>query len=813
MIKLPIDSHIASLIETLKSTSSLILMASPGSGKTTRLPPALVKSNLGKTIVLVPKRIAAVSAADRITEENNWSLGNEVGYHVRFEPLFKPTTQLIFMTVGVFIKKAQDEKFWNELSILVFDEFHERSSEADIALGLAVEHQILSEKLKIIVMSATLNADHLQNFLPGAQLVEIAAPPHTLTVNYSTKSQRLICDQDFFNSVATAVAKAFSASSKDVLVFLPGVSEMRRVENELQKKLNSVPIEMLHGSIKLADQKRILMPQSQRRVILATDIAESSLTLPGVDSVVDSGLKKMASLEAKIGFSQLTIQRISLFSAKQRAGRAARTSSGTCYRLWHESDELSMPTQIKPEILTSNLIEEILTLKTCDVNDIDNFLWLDKPPLKNIKAAITKLQKWKLLDENENINALGKTIHNLPLSIENSLLFLNLAKAGFKNEAANFIAALETQDFNKIFSERSFSEETDIDRILHAPLNIQGQKIAKQLLSFPIATLNFSADFRSTLIALYFELFSERVAKRKTDNDGLSSEGRGVSLLSGLQARISDYYILLAGFNSSPSKTDIQFAVGFSKQEFLEFSETAVLQKLNFILDLDKKMVYQQQIKSVGNFIVTESAKTPVNVQDQMTRWPEILENNLDILVNFHGDYKDFLKKINFLQAKAGKLNLTDDDFLFLADLNATLLLDLKTATANLADFISFPLFGLLITYAKQNLQEFIKALPDYLTTPNEKRISIQYDTENAPMLAVKIQDIFGWAQHPYLLGKRLPLTLELLAPNMRPTQITQNLELFWQKSYFDIRKELRPRYPRHPWPDEPATYQHEKKK
>ncbi|MBC7464587.1 MAG: ATP-dependent RNA helicase, partial [Bdellovibrio sp.] len=357
MISLPIDSYLQPILQKIQSSKNLILKASPGSGKTTRVPATLLRWYMDagivdkKIIVLVPKRIAAVSAADRIAEENGWTLGSEVGYHVRFEPMFNSKTQLLFMTEGLFIKKAADLKFWDSIGILIFDEFHERSSLMDISLGLAVEKQILSnENLKLIVMSATLNSKALEQYLPDHNSVEIEAPPHPLTIKYSTKTQRLQCDNDFYSALTAMAGLAWHEGKKDILIFLPGIGEMRKAESYLVKKIPSVRIDILHSSVKLAEQKEILKLQTLRRIILSTDIAESSLTLPSVDAVIDSGLRKVAVAEMKVGFAQLDLQRISLFSAKQRAGRAARIGPGTVYRMWHESDERSMPEQIKPEI-------------------------------------------------------------------------------------------------------------------------------------------------------------------------------------------------------------------------------------------------------------------------------------------------------------------------------------------------------------------------------------------------------------------------------------------------------------------------------
>lgn len=823
MISLPIDAHLPEILEKFKAQKNLILKASPGSGKTTRVPAMLLKNlkangeTKKKIIVLVPKRIAAVSAADRIAHENGWQLGREVGYHVRFEPMFDSSTQLLFMTEGLFIKKAASAEFWNSIAVLIFDEFHERSSLMDMSLGLAIEKQILSDgDLKLIVMSATLNSKALEEFLPEHANVDIEAPPYPLAVKYSAKSQRLTCDNDFYNSVVQTAATAWNDGKKDILIFLPGLGEIRKTESFLAKKFPpSVPIQVLHSSVKLSEQKEILKIQNTRRIILSTDIAESSLTLPSVDSVIDAGLRKTAISEFKIGFSQLELQRISLFSAKQRAGRAARIGPGTVYRLWHESDERSMPEQIKPEVLSSNLIEEILTLKTCDVDDVQSFSWLDKPTERTFTSALQKLQSWHLLDSKQAITSFGKQIQSLPLSLENSLLFFKLAELGFQKQAAFLIAALETLDFSKLFQERLPTDETDLDRLFHdVHLTPQGQKIKSQLENFQF-TFKKSAtdDFRKALISIFFEYFPYRLAKKKSQQEGLSSLGRGVSLLKGLQANDCDYYILLAGFNGPNNKTDISFAVGFSKDEFLSLSAETIQFQKTYQIDLQKKVIYKTEAKRIGQFVISESAKAPLSAKETAEVWPEIALQHAELLLQSHPEYLPFIDKISFLNKKKSILNYQESLFSFLDDLNEKIMTDLGQQIQSVDDFFNYPLTDLLLLYTPEPIQSDLRKLPSYLSVPSGKKITIDYLSDNAPMVAVKIQDVFGWNTTPTLLNDRLPLTLELLAPNMRPAQVTQNLKQFWAGSYFDVRKELKARYPKHPWPDNPAEYKHEKRK
>ncbi len=807
MISLPIDSHLVDILQKFKSATNLILKAAPGSGKTTRLPAALVKGGYKKILVLVPKRIAAVSAADRIATENNWQLGKQVGYHVRFEPVYTAETALIFMTEGVFMKKAQDEKFWATIDVLIFDEFHERSALVDMALGLALEKQIVTDKLKLVVMSATLSSDSLQKFLPNTAAVEVKASPHPLDLKYSTKPQRLVCDTEFYQALVQTVGAAWTENSKDLLVFLPGFSEMRKAQVQIQKKFPAATTQFLHGSLKLHEQREILREHSSRWIILATDVAESSLTLPQVDAVIDSGLKKQATSEAKVGFSQLALQRISKFSATQRAGRAARTGPGRCYRLWHESDERSMPDQIKPEILKPELAAEVLTLKACAVDSVTDFLWLDPPKEKALDDATRKLKFWKLLDSAERITPLGLQIQKLPLSLENSLLFYQLAASGFHAEAAHLMACLETLDFAKVFSDSVPQKDDDLERLDSASLlNSQGLKIRTQLTTLKIPVGAPGTNFRKKLISIFFSYFPEKISQKKTDTDGVSSLGRGLTFLPGLQARYYEYQILLAGYNTS-ERTDIYFAIGFSKAEFLDFSSQTVEQKTEHVVDLEKRQIFKVQTKKVGRFIISESAKMGLTADEERNAWPHVLQQERKLLVEAHPEFQVYQLKKNFLMQKLGTEFLPENEF---ADRIAE---DLTSGTNSMKSFFDYPLQDLLLVHTPPVAQKLLSQLPNFITLPSGRRVEIDYHSEKAPMISAKIQDFYGLKDTPTVLEQKMPLTLQLLAPSLRPTQITQNLRLFWEKSYFEIRKELRARYPKQQWPDNPADYKLEKKK
>ncbi|MBC7458672.1 MAG: ATP-dependent RNA helicase, partial [Bdellovibrionaceae bacterium] len=473
-VPLPIDPHLKNITEKILSQVPVILNASPGSGKTTRVPAELLRNLIAqkktqKIIVIVPKRISALSAATRIAEENGWSLGIDIGYMVRFESKLTAQTQLIFMTDGMFLKKYTDATFMKQVGFLFLDEFHERKSSLDLILGISLEQKILQDDLQIIVMSATMDVQQLKKYFGQAHTIEIQIPPFTVEKNYLPTVQRLACDKDFFEQLKLTTLEAWSKSKKDILIFLPGMREINKAIETLKPCLPQVQMDVLHGSLSLDDQRKIVVKNNhQRRIVLATNVAESSITLPDLDCVIDSGLEKNTQVEKKIGFSRLKLNRISIFSATQREGRAARTNDGLCFKLWHLFDERSMPATIRPEILDSSLHFELLFLASCGVQDFIRFSWLEAPKMSAVQHASKDLISWKLLSHDHHITQLGKLVVASPVNIVNSVLFIELLQTQSTEFTAELIARLDDVD-SRFSSIVKTNYANDLERIFDSP--------------------------------------------------------------------------------------------------------------------------------------------------------------------------------------------------------------------------------------------------------------------------------------------------------------------------------------------------------
>lgn len=789
---LPIDSYLTRISLACRENPFCVLTAPPGSGKTTRVPAELMQS-FKKIVVLVPRRIAALSSAQRIADENNFTLGQEVGYQVRFENKASTDTRLIFMTEGVFIKKLNDPALWKDLELVILDEFHERSSLIDIALGLCFERQVLKQVPNLLVMSATLNANKLADFFGECARIDVEDKPHSLEIIKSKKPQRLICDQIFADHIVETLKSALQRSQKDILIFLPGLSEIRFVERILTSKINALRIEILHGSIRLEDQRRILQPSSERRLILSTNVAESSLTLPSVDCVIDSGLVKKTRTEVKIGFKGLELSRISLFSARQRAGRAARTGPGLCYQLWHESDEKSMNEQIIPEIITSDLLEECLILAAAGITPTQ-FSWLDKPK-KSFAEVLTQLQAWGLLDLSFKLTGLGKKVQSCPLDIERSILFVLLSEEGFGNEAAQLMAYLETTSFDRLKS---------LPDIENLNLNENGVLVVQQLKRLALATPRKESSFREALIRIFLQKFPHKIAQRKERQNAISSRGRGVEMASYLVGAQTDYYILLSGREISSALSRCEFALGLTSAEFERSAQNDITAKTEILFDSEKQKLYKITQKKIGIFILTESSKIFLSADEEKIYFSDFLKDHLMEILESRESYVLIKNKLNFLEKKKSEIGLTEADFMFLQNFSSLIFENIGYSTHSFSDLATIDLKSLIEYSIPDPVKSILIDLPNEYLLPRGKRVKIDYESEQAPKISAKIQEFFGVKNNPTLLNGKLRMTIELLAPNYRPAQLTSQLENFWSTSYLEIRKELKARYPRHAWPEDP---------
>lgn len=813
MQQLPIDPHLDAIVNKITGDKPVILTASPGSGKTTRVPAHLLKTvrteSPKKIIVIVPKRVSALSAADRIASENNWVLGEDVGYQVRFENKVSAKTQLIFMTEGLFLKRIQTPGFWDEIHTLIIDEFHERSSSIDLILGLSFEQKVLGRALQLVIMSATLNVQQLKNFLGDSVAFEIEAPPHKLDIVYSEKNQKLTCDDLFFSHLKDTLLKAWKTAQKDILIFLPGQREILRFKNIIQPLFPQYRIEILHGSLSLNEQKQIVRNNtgSGRRIILSTNVAESSITASGLDCVIDSGLEKKSYRENKVGFSGLDLQRISLFSAKQRAGRAAREQAGMCFKLWHATDEMSMKEQIEPEILKTSLLEESLLLFQQEVTDLESFSWLTKPSPLTLKQARKSLLKWHLITETSELTPLAKTISKWPLSIENSILHFQLSRRGFSMESAKLIAVLESGNTESVLEKNKNFSGSDVAKILDLnALDFMTDRIFQQILSSCKVADKIAAgeNFEKTLIQVYAEYFPEKVAFVKNKTNAVSMFGRGLQVTAGSQSANSDFFIALSGRENHSQFTQVTCALGFDKKLAQEIFAPLAKKQTEVHYDFEKNEFFKIEQLKFETFVLNDFGKSRLSREELQKNWKEFFKKTPLDFLKIHPNYEKIKARLNFLIRKDTQLS---EDSKNQTENYEDLLTDyILQGYDDFEDYKNCDLFYLSYQVLNEELCDLLQNLPESIKSPRGRIHPVDYTDEKAPLISLKIQDAFGWKDTPKICHNKFILTLELLAPNMRPAQITSQLGLFWKSSYADVRKDLRARYPKHDWPEDPSV-------
>lgn len=806
MQSLPIDASIPEILKRLKNHQNLILTASPGAGKTTRLPPELLNviDKNKQVIVLEPRRLATVGACHRIAEERNWEVGQEVGYQVRFESRMSAQTRLLFMTDALLLRKMMDDPELKNVGMIVLDEFHERNSNQDLILGALKELQELGSEIKILVMSATLEVEGLQNFLQNADHIEIEGKVYPLEVRHSNEALTRQTDRSFYDRVTQAVSTATKETKGDILVFLPGTGEIRR----MQERLESLPREIvpLHGSLSLQDQRKVLSPSDQPRVILTTNVAEASVTVPGVDYVIDTGLAKVMTTNPQSGFSSLELQRISLFSARQRSGRAARMKEGVSVRLWTKHEEQTQTEQTMPEIQRTDLSSALLWLACLGVRDFNRFAWLAPPPPLAIKKATTSLQQMGALTKSNELTETGKRLLRFPLSPRLGKILIEAEEMGECRLGARVAALLNERDF--VRHEATTLEECDITYRLSllnersAPTEIL--QSASQLEKLMEGKAGNETDPRELLLRTQRDRLCRRRGKTPR---GLMVGGRGVRLSPQTQVRESEFFLALAGVDlSDQNETSISLASGFSKAEILDLlkDEVQVTETIEFVEA--KEEFFAQRVRTIDGLSLEEPSLSPVNAEQVQDRLAEILGKKWDWLATKNDALGSWMVRWNFLCQCVPEFQ----DQLSEEHIQKTLALacfgkqSIKAVIAeNIESFLEMNL-------PPETVRTLHEQVPEKFLAPSGVAHKIEYS--HTAYVDVRLQEIFGLLETPRLVFGKVPITFRLLGPNFRPVQVTADLRNFWNKGYQEVRKELRIRYPKHSWPEDPFTAKPEAK-
>lgn len=804
---LPIDAVLDDLSRTLEAHNAAVLVAPPGAGKTTRVPLALLDAPWAKgkkIIVLEPRRIAARASADRMAKSLGERAGETVGYRVRFGSKISRATRIEVVTEGIFTRQILDDPELSGVAAILFDEFHERSLDADMGLALARDAQLgLREDLRILVMSATLDGARVAKLLGEAPVVESEGRAFAVETRYLGRK----ADAPIERQMADAIASALRADSGSVLAFLPGAAEIRRTQNFLGERVQDASIEIvpLFGALDAAVQDRAIAPapKGARKVVLATSIAETSLTIEGVRIVVDSGLARVPRYEPDIGLTRLETVRAARAAVDQRRGRAGRTEPGVCYRLWDEPQTASLAPYTQPEILSADLSSLVLDLAQWGVADPAALSFLDPPPQPAWKEAKSLLSELNALDGDGRITAEGKSLRALALPPRLARMIVDSHRAGAGEEAAEIAAILTERGLGG--DSADLEHRRDQFRRDRSPRAASARDLARRWASQVAASekAGQQEDLSTGLMLAY--AFPDRVARNRGNGSFVLANGRGAAVeQTSSLARAP--YIAIGEMTGTAASGRIllaaQIAEGDIERHFAEHIDIA-----DEIFFDRGAMALRARRKRVLHAITLSEATLAVSPSEHTARIfaDGLIAAGLDRLP-WSKAAKQWRDRVMFLRKAEGDSwpDLSDDGLIARCDDWLVPALYDKIALKDIsAGDLSDALMALLPWEMRARLD---REAPTHFEAPTGSVLAIDYEAEQGPTIAVRLQELFGLNTHPSIAAGKVPLVLELLSPAQRPVQVTRDLPGFWRGSYTAVRSDLRGRYPRHPWPEDPAS-------
>lgn len=836
---LPIDDVLFQIIDAVQRSSSVVIQAPAGAGKTTRVPPALSKvlPDNGQIVMVQPRRLAARTSAARIAFENDWRLGNEVGYQVRFERKASSNTRIMVVTEGVLLKRLQADPCLSDVVAVVLDEFHERRLDTDLLLGMLrrVQESVRPD-LRIIVMSATLDAEPVAHFLQPAQIITSQGRAFPVEIRHARISEK----SQWLDQLAATTIEAVQRHAGDTLVFLPGVGEIHRLQQILTSRLPRHDFELLplYADLPIEQQDLALRKSSRRKIVLSTNVAETSITIDGIVTVVDCGLARVLRHDPDVGLDKLQLEPISQASAAQRAGRAGRTAPGVCYRIWDEATQRTRPLFTQPEVQRIDLATAVLQLLCWGERDVLAFPWFERPREDAVEQA---LQTLRLLGavENDTITVLGQQMAALPLHPRLARLLIESDKLGGLRQAALAAAILSERDPIQRRLARSASSgrgqpptrqtiRSQCDLLDRVEALEEFQRTGRD--DFEIGPVHHGAAQQVLRAAEQLErscrnestlhdpevhvgreylgpaliaAFPDRIAKRRDAGKarGLMVGGRGVRVSDESNVQDAELFLCLQvsgeyqgdALARIVSAVDPQWLVGPSLQD-----------KDELLYHPSQKQVVARRRRYWNDLLIHE---TPI-AADDMDAVAELLFQHaaaeFDML--FPKDDEvigGWLARVRCLHQWMPELQLPAFDRTSILEV----LKSLCHGRRSLADLKLAPWREALeSTLTGEQIHALQKHAPERMQLPKGHRAKIVYEEGKAPVLAARIQDFFGWSETPRIAGGKIRLQLHLLAPNQRCQQITEDLASFWKNTYETVRKELKRRYPKHSWPENPLV-------
>jgi len=823
---LPIYDILPSLLEDLASHPAVVLQAPPGAGKTTIVPPALLDEAWLKTqsiLMLEPRRLAARAAASRMADLLGESVGNTVGYRIRFDSMVSDGTRIEVLTEGILTRRLQTDPGLSGVGLVIFDEFHERHLHSDLALALCLDsRRVLRGDLKLLVMSATLDGGAVSDLLGQAPLVKSQGRQFPVDIRYSPHDPEE-AERRLPEIVKQAALQALDHDPGDLLVFLPGGWEIRRTQDLLASAITGRPVDVfpLYGDLPREAQDRAIRPSkvSRRKIVLATPIAETSLTIEGIGVVIDSGFARIPEFDPRTGLTRLSTVRISRASADQRAGRAGRLAPGVCYRLWSEATHRGLVPQSVPEIRTADLAPLALELSHWGARDAATLSWLDPPPTAAMAQARRLLTGLGALDQDGAITEAGRAMAAWPLHPRLAHMVHAADKEGLGRLACDIAALLSERDILTGEARRSADFHLRIEALQQ--FRAHGRESIKSLGADPAACHRVNLASRQyqrllqggkaegnpdTVGLLLSFAYPDRIAIQRTPGDDryLLASGRGARLPK-QEHRMRPPCLVAASLDSGESEGTIFLAAAVELAALRNHHRTQIRTTDIIRWDPQLQRIIADREERLGELLIGRGAIP--DPDPEMVR-AAVLEGIRGLGIGalpWSREARDFQSRVLSLRqwlSQEGWPDLSDTALNERMDewLGPHLGGILRREQFNRLDLL--PILKSRLDWKQQLRLE--EGAPTHLTVPSGSRLRLEYRPGGSPVLAVKLQEMFGLGDTPRVAWGKVPVTLHLLSPARRPIQVTQDLRGFWERTYAEVKKELKGRYPKHPWPDDP---------
>jgi ATP-dependent helicase HrpB len=822
---LPIDAVLDQVRDALAARVSAVLVAPPGAGKTTRVPLALLAQDWlqdRKILVLEPRRIAARAAAERMAHTLSEAVGERIGLRARTVTRSGRRTRIEVVTEGVFTRMILGDPGLSDVGAVLFDEYHERSLDADLGLALALDCQRgLREDLRILVMSATLDGARVAQLLGDAPVIASAGrafPVETLYLGRDAGTR--IEDQ-----VADAVMRALRTETGSILAFLPGQGEIRRVEERLAERIGdpAVVLAPLYGAMDMKAQDLALTPApgGLRKVVLATSIAETSITIEGVRVVIDCGLARVPHYEPDVGVTRLDTERVSRAAADQRRGRAGRTEPGVCYRLWEERQTQSLAAFAEPEIRSADLAGLLLDCAEWGAIDPRSLAWLDPPPAAAIDAGRAQLMELEAIDADGRITPTGRRLRSLPLPPRLARMVIAAADLGHTHEAAEIAAVIAERGLGG--TDPDLADRLDRFRRDRSRRAVDMRKLAAGWARTAGAGRPAPEPCEAVSIARLLALaYPERIGKargapgqspgqspRQAPGQFLLANGRGAGL-DATHPLARSPFLVAAELSGTAASTRILLAAAADEADIVAAAAGRMRETDAIEFDRGAAALRSRRVRRLGAVVISTAPRTVEATEETARLLAEGIAGLGVSGLPWSKAQLQLRERVGFLRAAEGGAEANqwpDLSETALASATVQWLAPFLSGKTRLSDIGADDLGAALDALLPWSLRRRLDAeAPTHFEAPTGNRHAIDYQGAGAPALHIRVQELFGLTRHPSIAGGRLPLTLHLLSPASRPMQITRDLPGFWKGSWAAVRAEMKGRYPRHPWPADPAA-------